>query len=81
MGRIGDKLRLTLELHTQAFGEMVQGTHQWPQLALHLHQRQRSQVIGLALLHRRAQALQRTQRGTDGEPHQQQRAPRQHPQT
>ncbi|MNZ49135.1 hypothetical protein D3C78_668950 [compost metagenome] len=59
---------------------MVQSPHQRAQLTLHLHHRQGPQVVRLALFHRRAQALQRPQRGTHGKPHHHQRAQRQHPQ-
>ena len=80
MGGIGDELRLPLELNAQAFGEMVERLHQRPQLALHLHQRQGAQVIGLTVLDFVAQALQWPQRRADRDPHQQQRADPQHAQ-
>ncbi|CAM3925035.1 hypothetical protein PSRE111525_18905 [Pseudomonas reidholzensis] len=80
MGGIGNELRLALELPAQPLGKMIERPHQRPQLALHLDHRQGPQVIRLALLHRRAQALQRTQRGADGEPHHHQCAQRQHAQ-
>ncbi|MNN49594.1 hypothetical protein D3C81_1641300 [compost metagenome] len=59
MGSVGDELRLAFELAAQALGEVVQGTHQRAQFALHLHHRQGPQIVGLTLFHRRAQALQR----------------------
>lgn len=40
MGGVGNELRLTLELATQSLGEVIERPHQWPQLALHLDQRQ-----------------------------------------
>ncbi|MNH13867.1 hypothetical protein D3C79_734490 [compost metagenome] len=70
MGGLSNELGLTLELAAQAFGEMVQGTHQRAQFTLHLDQRQGPQVIGLTFFHGAAQTLQRTQRGTDRKPHQ-----------
>ncbi|MNY39518.1 hypothetical protein D3C86_1742020 [compost metagenome] len=30
MGGIGNELRLPLELSAQAFGKVIEGTHQWP---------------------------------------------------
>ncbi|MNE17067.1 hypothetical protein D3C80_1100360 [compost metagenome] len=80
MGRVGNELRLALELATQALGKVVQGAHQRAQLALYLHHRQRSQVVRLTFLHRCAQALQRPQRGTHGKPHHHQRPQCQHAQ-
>ena len=70
MGGIGDELRLPLELLAQTLGKVIERAHQWPQLVLHFHQWQRSQIVRLALFHRRAQTLQRAQRRTDREPHQ-----------
>ena len=80
MGRVGNKLCLALELPAQAFGEVVQRPHQRPEFVLHFNQRQRPQIIRLALLYRRAQTLQRAQRRTHGKPHQQQGPDAQHAQ-
>ena len=70
VGGVGDELCLALELLAQALGEVVERGHQRAQLILHLNHRQRLQVVRLALFHRRAQALQRAQRGTHRQPHQ-----------
>jgi len=80
MGGVRNKLRLTGELPAQALGKMIECLYQWPQLALHRHQRQWPQVIHLALLHGIAQTLQRAQCRTDGKPHHQQRPQPQHAQ-
>ena len=81
MGGIRDELRLTLKLHAQAFGEVIERPHQRAQLTLDFHQRQRPKIVGLALFDRSTQTLQRAQRGTDGEPYQHQRAHAEHAQT
>ncbi|MCY1536910.1 hypothetical protein D9M68_723860 [compost metagenome] len=79
MGGIGDKLRLALEQATQPVVELVQRIHQRAQFARQLDIRQRTQVVAGAFGHRAPQTFQWTQRGTDCQPHQHQRAERQQP--